>query len=172
MPSYFRREYEPLLRDLRPGLSRAEAMAQVCDLIWNAFGERSGAHTPERPVFSWVGFYEKAAGDEMLLVARRDKPACSPIGLFGACGQCWASRQTLIIDDVATMGAGYIACDPRDQAELVIPLLNADGTCWGVLDADSHQKAAFNEHDAEQVSRMLERAGLTASLSAIPIIRR
>jgi len=172
MPSTIRREYGPLLRELRRGLSQAEAMAQVCDLIWNAFGERSGERTPERPVFSWVGFYEKGKGDEMLLVARRDKPACSPIGLFGACGQCWASRQTLIIDDVATMGEGYIACDPRDLAELVIPLLKPDGTCWGVLDADSHQKAAFNEHDAEQVSRMLEESGLTASLANVPIVRR
>lgn len=172
MPTAISRDYQPLHRALRRGLSRDEAMKHVCDLIWDAFGDSS----PERPssfgpTFSWVGFYAKAPGDEMLLVARRDKPACSPIGLFGACGQCWSSRSTLIIDDVATLGAGYIACDPRDKAELVIPVFDADGTCWGVLDADSHSTHAFNEHDAAQISAMLEHAGLTTSLANVPVRR-
>ena len=34
---------------------------------------------------SWIGFYTIEPGaDEMLLGPRRDKPACSPIGLHGA----------------------------------------------------------------------------------------
>lgn len=113
---------------------------------------------------SWIGFYLISAdGREMLLGPRRDKPACSPIGLHGACGQAWRERRTLIVRDVRELGAGYIACDPRDLSELVIPLFDpADATiCWGVLDVDSFSIGAFEEADARGMLEALRAAGLT-----------
>lgn len=112
---------------------------------------------------SWIGFYLKTAGkDDMVLGPRRDKPACSPIGLHGACGRCWRERRPLIVRDVATLGSGYIACDPRDRSEVVVPLLEPDGACWGVLDADSYEVGAFEEADARGLAEAVEVIGLSA----------
>lgn len=161
------RDYAPLLRAAgdaaRAGLDRARAMAVCCDLVWDAFG--LGSQGPGADGFarvSWVGFYEKVAdADEMVLVVRRDKPACSPIGLHGACGRSWSERRGLVIPDVSTLGAGYIACDPRDMAELVLPMFDGAGACWGVLDVDSFEIGAFGEHDARGMAALCETLGLS-----------
>lgn len=112
---------------------------------------------------SWIGFYLKSPDkDEMVLGARRDKPACSPIGLHGACGRCWRERRAIIVRDVAALGANYIACDPRDRSEVVVPLVDADGVCWGVLDADSYDVGAFDETDAAALDGAMRSLGLSA----------
>ena len=63
--------------------------------------------------------------------------------------------------DVANLGVGYIACDPRDRSEAVIPLFEKDGTCWGVLDADSHEAGSFVLADAVGLNRVMRAAGLS-----------
>jgi putative methionine-R-sulfoxide reductase with GAF domain len=143
-----RRDYLPLLAKARHAapLDRLAAMERLVKDLWAAFADRH---------VSWVGFYEKSAGDEMVLVCREPKPACSPIGLQGMCGRGWKDRRPIIIDDVRTLGENYIACDPRDQSELVIPVLNDDGSCWGVLDVDSYDLRAFDEHDVREMSQLL-----------------
>lgn len=147
------RDYTRLLRSAPRGLQRDAAMRWVVDALWEAF---------HHDRLSWIGFYTKTPGrDEMVLTCRRDKPACSPIGLHGMCGRGWKDRRPIVIDDVATLGAGYIACDPRDRSEAVIPLFEQDGTCWGVLDADSYDLAGFNDHDARQMTLLVEAAGLS-----------
>ena len=103
-----------------------------------------------------------ADGDELVLGPRRDKPACSPIGLHGVCGRAYTSRRPLVVSDVAELGENYVACDPRDRSEVVIPLVDDDGTCWAVLDLDSHQLGAFDETDVEGLTAVLRAAGLTA----------
>ncbi len=139
---------------LRAAGGREAAMQRVVDALWEGLHDRG---------VSWVGFYTKAAGaDEMILGPRRDKPACSPIGLHGVCGRCWASGRAIVVRDVAELGAGYIACDPRDRSEVAVPMLEADGTCWGVLDVDSLEIASFDETDAAWLARIAERAGLSA----------
>lgn len=123
---------------------RAARMKLACDLVWEHFG----LDRPARPAYSWIGFYEKSAGaDEMLLVARRDKPACSPIGLHGMCGRGWKERRAILVPDVATLGANYIACDPKDRSEIVIPVFDDRGGCLGVLDGDSYELAGFDDAD-------------------------
>ena len=64
--------------------------------------------------------------------------------MHGACGQAFRSGKPLVVRDVRSLGEGYVACDPRDLSEVVIPVFNADGTPWGVLDADSFDTAAFD----------------------------
>ena len=135
---------------------RAARMQAFVDAAWDAFREVD---------VSWIGFYLIAEGEqEMRLGARRDKPACSPIGLHGACGKAWRERRTLIVRDVRELGAGYIACDPRDLSELVIPLFDPaiPGVCWGVLDVDSFSIGAFDEADARGMLEALRAGGLTA----------
>lgn len=157
------RNYKPLLDQAPKPASRLEAMNLACDLLWDAFGPH-GKSGPNSAFISWVGFYEKVPhADEMILLARRDKPACSPIGLHGACGRSWSQRVPLLVGNVKTLGEGYIACDPRDQSELVVPLFHPDGACWGVLDADSFETDAFDRIDVDGTTALLERLGLTTS---------
>src|SRR5262245_23670869 len=95
------RNYSPLLEAAIGVSDRAAAMKLACDLSWDHFG----LGNPARPAYSWIGFYDKPTTEpEMILVARRDKPACSPIALHGMCGRCWKDRRPLLIPDIATLG--------------------------------------------------------------------
>ena len=146
------RDYAGVAAGLSPAGGRAERMRMTVDALWAALRETG---------VSWAGFYLHEGSDELVLGPMRDKPACSPIGLHGACGQAFRSRRALVVRDVAELGANYVACDPRDKAEVVIPCLDDDGTCWGVLDLDSHTVGSFTEADAEGLVRVLRAAGLT-----------
>lgn len=132
---------------------RLDRMQVVVDALWD------GLHTAG---VSWVGFYLPAPdGMELVLGPRRDKPACSPIGLHGACGRAFREQQVLIVRDVAELGAHYIACDPRDRSEIVLPLFDEAGGCWGVLDVDSFDVGAFTQADAAGLANVLRAGGLT-----------
>lgn len=139
-------------------------MQAVVDALWAASGDRG---------VSWIGFYLKSRGrDEMILGPRRDKPACSPIGLGGVCGRCWREQRPVIVADVATLGDNYIACDPRDKSEAVVPLFEQSGECWGVLDADSHDVGCFATADITGLTTLVEHVGLSARQpSPIEILR-
>lgn len=125
-------------------------MRAVVDVLWEGIGERG---------VSWVGFYVKSPdAEEMELGARRDRPACSPIGLHGACGRCWREGKPLVVRDVRELGESYIACDPRDRSEVVVPARDSDGAVWGVLDVDSFEVGAFAETDVAGLEAVLEAA--------------
>ena len=150
------------LQDLRPDAPRADKMQRVVDALWDAFGLASSPQGSPPVQISWVGFYTKTPdADEMILQARRDKPACSPLGLQGCCGRCWSGRRPIVVRDVANMEGGYIACDPKDRSEVVVPLFEPDGSCWGVLDIDSYETSAFDAHDAMELIAICETAGLS-----------
>jgi len=127
-------------------------MQAVVDALWGSLHPAG---------VSWVGFYLYESREELILGPRRDKPACSPIGMHGACGQALKLRKPLVVRDVAELGADYIACDPLDRSEVVLPLFDESGTCWGVLDLDSHYVGAFDDTDAEGLKNVLLAAGLT-----------
>lgn len=112
---------------------------------------------------SWLGFYQRDPGNsqQLLLAAREPLPACSPIGLHGACGKSLLSAAPVVVMDVLELGNDYIACDPRDRSEVVVPCLDVDGFAWGVLDLDSHQLANFTSDDATALAGLLRVAGLS-----------
>jgi putative methionine-R-sulfoxide reductase with GAF domain len=151
------RDYERIVREIRgaltPGATRGERMRRVVDLLWSHL-HGSGV--------AWLGFYEIAeAADSMLLTVCRPRPACSPIGLHGVCGKAWKARASQIVDDVHALGASHIVCDPSNLSEVVVPCLDSDESCWGVLDLDSRSLASFTEEDARGLRRILKVAGLT-----------
>lgn len=137
--------------------------AWLCDVLWEALAPTG---------VSWIGFYVGpgvsageggvAGPEQMLLGPRRDKPACSPIGLHGVCGRGWRERRSIVVRDVAVLGADYVACDPRDKSEVVVPLFDDAGGCWGVLDADSFDVGSFDASDAERLERVLVACGLSS----------
>ncbi len=137
---------------IRPGATFEERMRAVVDGLWAALSQQR---------VSWCGFYLPGESqDELVLGPRRDRPACSPIGLGGVCGRAWRERRPVVVRDVAQLGAAYVACDPRDRAEVVIPLLDEAGRPRAVLDLDSHELAAFDGSDVEGLRSVLAAAGL------------
>ena len=150
------RNYQAVIDQLRSSSSRDQRMRAVVDALWAAF---------ENLGYSWVGFYIDQPNEQddqrLVLGPCRDKPACSPIGLHGVCGQALRSRKPRIVEDINEVGENYIACDPRDRSEIVIPCIDDDGKCWGVLDVDSWEIGAFDESDERGLLAALEAGGLT-----------
>lgn len=160
------RDYSQFSAVRHDGAGRAQAMLRVVDLLWSAFGEPDPLR-PTKGLISWVGFYEIAEGEqEMTLTCREPKPACSPIGLQGLCGRGRKERRAFVVRDVAVLGEGYIACDPRDKSELVVPMIQGE-ECWGVLDVDSYQVGAFSERDAREMDRVCRAMGLSEGVGSV-----
>ena len=154
------RNYQVVIDQLNPTGSRDHRMRKVVDALWAAF---------ENLGFTWIGFYidqpNQPDDQRLVLGPCRDKPACSPIGLHGVCGQALCSRKPRVVEDVNELGENYIACDPRDRSEIVIPCIDDDGKCWGVLDVDSREIGAFDEFDERGLLAVVEAAGLTSHSS-------
>ena len=148
------RDYDRVVERLpSPSGSREDRMQVVVDALWDELKDRN---------CSWVGFYVKNPdGDGLVLGPRRDKPACSPISMFGACGRAFMSRKSLVVTDVNNLRAGYIACDPRDRSECVIPVFESYDQPYGVLDLDSYETHAFKRDDVFGLQKVLLHAGLT-----------
>ncbi|MEO0513433.1 MAG: GAF domain-containing protein [Planctomycetota bacterium] len=152
-----------LIEATRGVADRAELMRRSVELLWETLGSAG---------VSWVGFYEISAdGSEMTLAAREPKPACSPIGLHGVCGRAFTERRAIVVGDVSSLGEGYIACDPLDRSELVLPLFAAETSveagspiAWGVLDLDSSEADAFGPADIVGLRDAMLAAGLTVAL--------
>ena len=66
-----------------------------------------------------------------------------------------------MVRDVTQLGDNYIACDPRDKSELVVPCLDRAGNPWGVIDLDSFEVGSFDATDALNVQILLKVARLS-----------
>lgn len=153
---------QKLRQQIQPADGRQTRMSRTIDTLWELLHPHD---------VSWIGFYLHEAEPELTLGPRRNKPACSPIGLHGACGRAFTSGSALVIGDVRSLGESYIACDPRDLAEVVVPCFEADGRCWGVLDADSYSPNAFTLDDALRLAELLRQVGLSARDLSAPDVR-
>jgi GAF domain-containing protein len=97
---------------------------------------------------NWVGFYLSDGEGGLVLGPFQGRPACTRIAAGrGVCGAAAARRQTVVVPDVHAF-PGHIACDSASRSEIVLPLLAADGSVYGVLDVDSPKLARFDEADA------------------------
>jgi putative methionine-R-sulfoxide reductase with GAF domain len=152
------RDYDACVKEIS-GLSlenksREARMRAVVGVLWGHLAEAAVA---------WLGFYVIAEHRDGMILARcKPRPACSPIGLHGVCGRGWSERRTQIVPDVHALGDAHVVCDPSNLSEIVVPLMNGDGTCDAVLDLDSRELDAFAEADAEGLTRVLRAAHLTA----------
>ncbi len=147
----------------------------VTTAYWQCFGSDDPASETDwragRGV-SWCGFYDIVPGtppSEMLLICREPKPACSPIGLHGMCGRGWKEQRGFVVRDVKVLGENYVACDPRDKSELVLPVFSV-GTCVGVFDVDSYHAGAFTLADLRGAEVVLRAAGLEPGTGSAPTI--
>lgn len=150
-----RQAIDLLLREPTPGGDRYDRMEMAVQKLWAGWAALD---------VSWLGFYLHEGGEELLLGPRMNKPACSPIGLHGVCGRSWRERAVQIIADVHALGADHIVCDPRNLSELVLPLFDGTGVCWGVFDVDSVVLDAFRPADAKALQELFVHWGLTHPL--------
>ncbi|KAF1007107.1 MAG: Free methionine-R-sulfoxide reductase [Luteibacter sp.] len=98
------------------------------------------------PDLNWAGFY-LFDGTELVVGPFQGKPACIRIALGrGVCGTAAQDRQTQLVRDVHEF-AGHIACDAASNSEIVVPLVNTDGSLFGVWDVDSPLVARFDDED-------------------------
>lgn len=117
-------------------------MATIASLLYHKMGH-----------FYWIGFY-RLVNQELLVGPYQGTIACQK--LQKDTGVCWAAvnrGQTMLVPDVSLF-PGHIACDPKSQSEIVIPVRNARGIITAVLDGDSDKKNAFDVIDADSLSRI------------------
>lgn len=98
--------------------------------------------------FFWVGFY-LAKDSELVLGPFQGPIACTRIKFDkGVCGHSYTSQKTIIVPDVEKF-PGHIACSSATRSEIVVPLFDANGNIYGVLDVDSDQQDDFDQTDAD-----------------------
>lgn len=117
------------------------------------------------PGVSWTGFYFLKGGD--LVVDVYQGPVACQV-LEQHVGVCWAAIDTDATQVVADVHAfpNHIACDAGTKSEVVVPVHDAYGKVFGVLDIDSHRENHFDEVDSagyEKVVKLLEKTWNTPS---------
>ena len=86
-------------------------------------------------------------GNELVLGPFQGQTACTRIGFGrGVCGTAWQQRRTIVVPNVHAF-EGHIACDSASNAEIVVPIVDADGSVTGVLDVDSPAFDRFGDDD-------------------------
>ncbi|MFU8896589.1 MAG: GAF domain-containing protein [Gammaproteobacteria bacterium] len=105
------------------------------------------------PRINWAGFYF-LQGDQLVLGPFQGKPACVriPVGR-GVCGTAVAAARSQLVADVQAF-PGHIACDVASRAEIVVPLVDAGGEIFGVLDIDSPEPDRFDAADLAGLERI------------------
>jgi L-methionine (R)-S-oxide reductase len=119
------------------------AMATISSLVHHAFGHL------------WTGFYRVVEPGRLLRVGPyQGTLGCLEISFgHGVCGIAAADRRTVIVPDVELF-PGHITCDSRARSEIVVPVLDTDGSLLAVFDVDSERLAAFDGKDAVGLERL------------------
>ena len=124
-------------------------MANAAALLWESLDS-----------INWAGFYIVRDGN-LTLGPFQGKTACIRIARDkGVCGTAWAENQTVRVGNVHEF-PGHIACDSASNAEIVVPLRDADGNVVAVMDLDSPLLHRFQPEDQaglEAFAHVLETA--------------
>lgn len=104
--------------------------------------------------FFWVGFYLKKE-DQLVLGPFQGPLACTRIAFdSGVCGQAYTTRETVIVPDVDAF-PGHIACSSASRSEIVVPMFDAEGEVFAVLDVDSDRLDDFSDVDRVGLERIV-----------------
>ena len=117
-------------------------LANVAAVLKEAFG------------FFWVGFYI-AKNNQLVLGPFQGPLACTRIEFGqGVCGHAYSTASTVIVPNVDEF-PGHIACSSASKSEIVVPIMNGDGSVLGVLDVDSDRLDDFSETDREGLTNVV-----------------
>ena len=145
-----RETYETVVRllekDFGQTKDRTARMAQVSALLFKHFAE-----------FFWTGFYQMSGGN--LTVGPYQGAHAAPV-LPDKRGVCWTCMQRGELVNVPNVHEfkGHIRVEGPSNSELSVPLLEADGTVYGVMHVDAAEFNAFDETDEEYlglIARMI-----------------
>lgn len=104
--------------------------------------------------FFWVGFY-LFKDDQLVLGPFQGPLACTRIDLDkGVCGHAYTTQQTVIVPDIDAF-PGHIACSSAARSEIVVPIFDAAGKVFGVLDVDSDRLNDLSETDADGLKNLV-----------------
>ncbi len=136
-------EIAPQIEALLAGESDLTAnLANVAAVLKEALG------------FFWVGFYIAKDG-QLVLGPFQGPAACTRIDFDkGVCGHAYTTREAVIVPNVDEF-PGHIACSSSARSEIVLPIFDATGAVFGVLDADSDRENDFSEADREGLARTI-----------------
>lgn len=109
--------------------------------------------------FWWTGFYRVMPTDkgvQLVLGPFQGPLACTRINKGkGVCGIAWEQKKTQIVPDV-DLFPGHIACSSASKSEIVVPVINNEGTVKAVLDIDSEELNTFDETDDFYLQKITE----------------
>ncbi len=143
-----------LYRDLA---SRIDGLLAVPSDSIATMANISAAVHEALPYASWTGFYRVVQPGLLRVGPFQGSVACVDIPCErGVCGAAATTGETQLVEDVHAF-AGHIACDSGARSEIVIPLRDAAGAVFAVLDVDSHEPAAFDEVDREELEALAGR---------------
>jgi L-methionine (R)-S-oxide reductase len=118
-------------------------LANITAILKEAFG------------FFWVGFYLKKE-EQLVLNAFQGTLACTRIDFDkGVCGRAYTTKEIVIVPDVEAF-PGHIACSFDSKSEIVLPIFDAGGEVFGVLDIDSDKLDDFSQIDAEGLRKIVK----------------
>lgn len=138
-------------------LGQLESLLTATDNVYARMATINAVLHHKMEYFFWTGFYILSEGE--LTVGPYQGPVACQV-LARNTGVCWAAineKKTLIVPDVHAF-PGHIACDSRSKSEIALPLFNAKGEVYGVMDIDSKELGSFDETDQkylEQVVRLI-----------------
>lgn len=137
-------------------LKEAAAVLENEQNLISVMATLSGILKNEFPNFYWVGFYIEDKG--VLKVG----PYQGTLGCLtihperGVCGRAYRLAETQIVDDVH-QDPLHIACDPKSNSEIVVPVKVGDKVI-AVLDVDSDQYANFDATDKLYLEQLVEQS--------------
>lgn len=106
--------------------------------------------------YDWTGFYiaDPEADRELVLGPFVGEPTDHTRIKFGEgiCGQAADTLETFLVDDVSKAD-NYLSCSIHVKSEIVVPVLK-DGEFVAELDIDSHQIAAMDETDQQELEKL------------------
>jgi L-methionine (R)-S-oxide reductase len=107
------------------------------------------------PRVDWAGFYRVVAPGLLKVGPYQGGHGCLVIPFErGVCGAAARERRSRVVPDVAAF-PGHIACSSSTRSELVVPVIDTEGSLIAVLDLDSDRPAAFDEADARALEAMM-----------------
>lgn len=105
--------------------------------------------------FNWVGFYRRVNPTTLKVGPYQGGHGCLTIDIErGVCGKCLREDAVQIENDVQAL-PHHIACSSQTQAEMVLPVHNANGDVIAVLDVDCVVANCFDEVDAQYLARIV-----------------
>ncbi len=105
--------------------------------------------------FDWTGFYRVVAPELLKIGPYQGGHGCLVIPFSrGVCGAAARTGEVQLVADVDAF-PGHIACASSTRSEIVLPVRDKAGVLLGVFDIDSDQPDAFDETDAQGLTRVL-----------------